>query len=611
MMFFLFGSVLKVQASTPWYPSSIAQASYFSPTVSAIDRHERGEAGTAPAPLTYPEETTLQVEEDEEGWCRALLSYCVPLAVPASRLPADQKDQVAKKALRSLDSQLSAHFEGVERAIPGVKCHLDCSTFGLDLSISERDFLQGQRRETGKAPTSADKDEMRLEKKLREILALKRRSQDGEKLEKLQAEKVAKRSELFQEVADLKLRRAEKDLVRLFKKQQKTFQDAFWDLEFQAQNNAGATEDEAFGVFDEEGCEGPVRLTEERCAAECAAPRWAAAPLLLELEDGQVAAFAVEILQGLVRLGWARPKACLADLGADKGGYGFGGTGKKVTGGVFEPYGQNFGVGDTIHCEAERENGRLRIGFAKNAEPLGVAYEVKDADRTQGIRGVVAGKNFKVRLVSAERMPLEEAPEPVLENFEHYDPPRLAQAVCDFQAGDEENLLLWTGETVYVSDNDGEGWLYGFFLDPEDPDDGGWFPADAVAFLDAEGRYLSPAEEEAPAVEPEQAPREEEWPPPAAEAAVWEVEEPELPQWREPTAWAEPGGEPEEEECPVPGLQEWLQGLSLHHYGPLAAEWCVEMGAVSIEEIKESWEDFAEGLALKPLEKKRLQKACC
>ena len=44
MMFFLFGSVLKVQASTPWYPSSIAQASYFSPTVSAIDRHERGEA---------------------------------------------------------------------------------------------------------------------------------------------------------------------------------------------------------------------------------------------------------------------------------------------------------------------------------------------------------------------------------------------------------------------------------------------------------------------------------------------------------------------------------------------------------------------------------------
>ena len=22
--------------------------------------------------------------------------------------------------------------------------------------------------------------------------------------------------------------------------------------------------------------------------------------------------------------------------------------------------------------------------------------------------------------------------------------------------------------TVYVSDNDGEGWLYGFFLDPED-----------------------------------------------------------------------------------------------------------------------------------------------
>ncbi len=40
------------------------------------------------------------------------------------------------------------------------------------------------------------------------------------------------------------------------------------------------------------------------------------------------------------------------------------------------------------------------------------------------------------------------------------------------------------GETVNVSSDDGEGWYFGYFLDPEDPDDGGWFPYDCICFLD-------------------------------------------------------------------------------------------------------------------------------
>ncbi|CAE6959980.1 unnamed protein product, partial [Symbiodinium natans] len=203
------------------------QVSYFSPTVSAIDNYERGKgASKSPAAtaLVYPEEPALQVEEDEEGWCRALLSYSVPLPVPGSRLAGEEQDRVAKKALRSLQGTLEEDFAGVERTIPGVSCHLDSSAFGVDLSISERDFLQGQRREPGKAPTTQDKDEMRVEKKLREICTLKRRQVDGEALDKLQAEKIAKRGELFREVAELKLRRAEKELVKLFKGRKKAFQ---------------------------------------------------------------------------------------------------------------------------------------------------------------------------------------------------------------------------------------------------------------------------------------------------------------------------------------------------------------------------------------------------
>eukprot|EP00435_Cladocopium_sp_Y103_P066648 s56_g28.t4 len=822
---------------------SVGRANYFSPTVSAIDNYERhGKAtkGSGNATLTYPEEPSLKVEEDEEGWCRALLSYAVPLPVPASRLETEEKDQVAKKALRSLEAVLSEDFSGVERGIPGVKCFLDCSTFGLDLSISEGDFLQGQRRDAGKALTNQDKDEMRLEKKLREICALKRRQVEGEKLEKLQdkvdcssreldpdfdriykvkglkgacwfevltraleggdsqptknplyywqtsinygycheyftyypkyndyvamqsvtddttpdkkfciaegdtwspqfcstfppnfqketskivndgckkklcklaksgnwkagwfkqnkakkmpwprqmlkdghqslgyedafhkrcwhgprafgdmlpdieaflsqhdltttsgtfnkkacgcqdlrrffAEKLAKRSELFQEVAEMKLRRAEKELLRLFKKKHKAFQDAFWNFESQDLYKDGAAPTSAstpFGIFNQDRCEGSATVSSDGIHAESSAPRWVGVPLHLFLKNGEVAAFAVEILRGQVHLGWARPKAALSDLGSDEKGFAFRSSGKKVTAGALEPYGESFDVGDTIHCEAEREEGRLRIGFAKNSEPLGVAFDVEDGEEREPMLGVVAGKNFKVQLVSAECMPLEEgeifertAPEPILQNYVSYDPPRLAMVVRDFQAGNEENLLLWTGETVYVSDNDGEGWLYGFFLDPEDPDDGGWFPVDAVEFMDGEGILMEAIEE--PEQKQAQADTWDEWTAAAPEELPqWGQEEvPELPDWGDeaaaPEVEAETKGAAEDgEECPVEGLQEWLQSISLHHYGPKAAEWCVEMGAVSLEEIKESWEDFAQDLSLKPLETKRLQKAC-
>ena len=49
---------------------------------------------------------------------------------------------------------------------------------------------------------------------------------------------------------------------------------------------------------------------------------------------------------------------------------------------------------------------RLRVGFAKNGEPLGVAFDVCDGETP--LLAVVAGRNFEVRLVSAECVPLEE-----------------------------------------------------------------------------------------------------------------------------------------------------------------------------------------------------------
>eukprot|EP00913_Durusdinium_trenchii_P013241 g12428.t1 len=306
----------------------------------------------------------------EEGWCRAMLSYSVPLPVPASGLSKEDTDQAAKKALRALESRLSEDFSGVERSIPGVTCFLDVSTFGLE---------RGR-----KALTPQDKDEMRLEKKLREILALKRRQVEGEKLEKLQAEKVQKRVELFQEVAELKLRRAEKDWARLA--------EVTDDLPRCA--NASAP----FGVFNQERCDGPVTVSSDQVLAESAAPRWVGVPLHVPVKQGEVAAFTVEIMRGTVEDPDQRGLAVW-------GGFGMWKLLHQI-GLMCSPHFGPFSTG-----EAEREDGRLRIGFAHNSEPLGVAFDVRDQWPEQSLTAVVSGKNFKVQLISAEAMPLEDPPD--------------------------------------------------------------------------------------------------------------------------------------------------------------------------------------------------------
>jgi len=57
-------------------------------------------------------------------------------------------------------------------------------------------------------------------------------------------------------------------------------------------------------------------------------------------------------------------------------------------------------------------------------------------------------------------------------------------------------------------------------------------------------------------------------------------------------------------------LAQFLDGARLSKYLKTALKWCDEQGAASIEDVVENTEDFEEALNLKPLEKKRLAKAC-
>lgn len=56
-------------------------------------------------------------------------------------------------------------------------------------------------------------------------------------------------------------------------------------------------------------------------------------------------------------------------------------------------------------------------------------------------------------------------------------------------------------------------------------------------------------------------------------------------------------------------LEKLLSGARLSKYYDTAIKWCEEQGAASIEDVAENVDELSEALALKPLEKKRLEKA--
>ncbi|CAK9001802.1 Death-associated protein kinase 3 (DAP kinase 3) (DAP-like kinase) (Dlk) (MYPT1 kinase) (Zipper-interacting protein kinase) (ZIP-kinase) [Durusdinium trenchii] len=68
--------------------------------------------------------------------------------------------------------------------------------------------------------------------------------------------------------------------------------------------------------------------------------------------------------------------------------------------------------------------------------------------------------------------------------------------------------------------------------------------------------------------------------------------------------------EPEESWELLRSLGPWLELLQLGHYWDQAKQWCQEMGAAEMEEVKENWELFADDLGLNEEERESLAEAC-
>jgi len=83
--------------------------------------------------------------------------------------------------------------------------------------------------------------------------------------------------------------------------------------------------------------------------------------------------------KGLLRVGWASATSLRSDIGKDPKSFGYGGTGKKATGGVFEPYGETFEalVGTVVTCLLDRRDPQHQmISYCLNGRSLGLAFVV-------------------------------------------------------------------------------------------------------------------------------------------------------------------------------------------------------------------------------------------
>lgn len=97
--------------------------------------------------------------------------------------------------------------------------------------------------------------------------------------------------------------------------------------------------------------------------------------------------------EGLCRVGWSTQMARL-DLGTDRMGFGFGGTGKKSNSKNFDDYGVPYGMHDVIGCLLNLNNGE--ISYTKNGEKLGVAFTLAPERRADCYFPAVVLKNAEM-----------------------------------------------------------------------------------------------------------------------------------------------------------------------------------------------------------------------
>ena len=104
--------------------------------------------------------------------------------------------------------------------------------------------------------------------------------------------------------------------------------------------------------------------------------------------------------RNICRVGFSAGDTDVGSLGECLYSFGYGGTGKFSSNGVFTSYGEKFGVGDTIICAVDLQNrSKATLSFAKNGVLLGIAQVFDASSFETGLFPHVLLKNVKVKVL--------------------------------------------------------------------------------------------------------------------------------------------------------------------------------------------------------------------
>ncbi|CAG7817603.1 unnamed protein product, partial [Allacma fusca] len=112
--------------------------------------------------------------------------------------------------------------------------------------------------------------------------------------------------------------------------------------------------------------------------------------------------------EGLCRFGWSTQQAAL-DLGTDRFGFGFGGTGKKSNNKQFDTYGEPFGKSDSMGTCLDLDCFEIR--FYKNGVDMGLAFTIPPQLRKEVFYPAVVLKNAEMQFNFGDQ-PFKHPPPP-------------------------------------------------------------------------------------------------------------------------------------------------------------------------------------------------------
>eukprot|EP00037_Helgoeca_nana_P016987 m.160263 g.160263 ORF g.160263 m.160263 type:complete len:733 (-) comp23784_c0_seq5:112-2310(-) len=98
--------------------------------------------------------------------------------------------------------------------------------------------------------------------------------------------------------------------------------------------------------------------------------------------------------EGLCRCGWSTVGAS-HDLGTDKQGFGFGGTGKKSHARQFDTFGEPYGKNDVLGCCVDLDTNQ--ISYTRNGVDLGVAFTIQKQLHGQAFYAATTLKNAELQ----------------------------------------------------------------------------------------------------------------------------------------------------------------------------------------------------------------------